>query len=90
MNPYQVMKVSLKPVNFIVEYLKVECIGSVLEAEDGATEIREFEQPRQRRHKERQKNCIFDDEKQQFCTLCTSNFHFCTFCRRYRSFDEVE
>ena len=41
---------SLKPVSFIVEYLKVECIGIVLEAEDGATETREFEQPRQRQH----------------------------------------
>ena len=37
MNLYQVMKVSLKPVNFIGEYLKAECIGIVLEAGDGPT-----------------------------------------------------
>ena len=34
--------------------------------------------------------CIFDSEKQQFCTLCTCNFHFWTFRRCFRSFHDVK
>ena len=34
--------------------------------------------------------CIFDNEKQYFCTFCTCIFHFLTFCRRSRSFYDVK
>ena len=74
MNPYQVMKVSLKPVNFIVEYLKVECIGIVLEAEDGATEIRKFEQPRERWHKERHKFAYLTMKNNSFARFAQAIF----------------
>ena len=34
--------------------------------------------------------CIFDNEKQYFCTLCTCIFRFLTFCRRSPSFYDVK
>ena len=33
--------------------------------------------------------CIFDNEKQYFCTLCTCIFHLLTFWRRSRSFYDL-
>ena len=34
--------------------------------------------------------CIFDNEKQYFCTVCTCIFHLLTFWRRSRSFYDVK
>ena len=34
--------------------------------------------------------CLFDNEKQYFCTLCTCIFHLLTFWRRSRSFYDVK
>ena len=34
--------------------------------------------------------CIFNNEKHQFCTLCTCASHFCTFCIRFRPFHDVK
>ena len=34
--------------------------------------------------------CIFDNENQYFCTLCTCIFHLLTFWRRSRSFYDVK
>ena len=64
----------VKPVNFIVEYLKVECIGIVLEAEDGATEIREFEQQLQRRHKEHHKFAYLTMKNNSFARFAHAIF----------------
>ena len=61
-------------MNFIVEYLKVECIGIVLEAEDGATEIREFQQPLQRRHKERHKFAYLTMQNNSFARFAHAIF----------------
>ena len=33
--------------------------------------------------------CLFNNEKQEFCTLCTCIFHFCTFRKRSCSFQGV-
>ena len=33
---------------------------------------------------------MFNNEKQQFCTLCTSVFHFCTICIRFRPLHDVK
>ena len=34
--------------------------------------------------------CIFHNEKQLFCTLCTGNFHFCTFRSHSHTFHDVK
>ena len=41
-------------------------------------------------HKVTSLMCIFDNEKQRFCTLCTCIFYFLTFRRRSRSFYDVK
>ena len=51
---------------------------------------RELIQPRRRRQQKPPQICIFDNEKQYLCTLCTCIFHLLTFWRRSRSFYEVK
>ena len=51
---------------------------------------RELEQPRRRRQQKPLQICIFDNEKQYFCTLCTCIFHLLTFWGRSRSFYDVK
>ena len=43
---------------------------------------RELKQPLRRRREEHKKKCIFNNEKQYFCTLCTCDVHFRTFRSR--------
>ena len=63
---------------------------SVLEHGFAIWEIRELnKQPRERRQQNPQ-ICIFDNEKQYFCTLCTCIFHLLTFWRHSRSFYDVK
>ena len=52
--------------------------------------IRELKQPRRQRQQKPQQICIFDNEKQHFCTLCTCIFQLLTFWRRSRSFYDVK
>ena len=50
----------------------------------------ELKQPRRQRQWKPPQICIFDNEKQYFCTLCTCIFHFWIFWRRSRSFYDVK
>ena len=43
-----------------------------------------------RKLKQPRRVCIFDNEKQEFCTLCTCIFHYWKFRRRSRSFHNVK